>query len=208
MPNRPHWRTQQQQDRFFQQAKSEGYRARSAYKLLQLQEKFHLIRRGDVVVDLGAAPGSWSQVLVDLVGPQGRVIAVDLQTIEPLPGVTFLQGDMTDAQVQAALIAAAGGPVDAVVSDAAPGTTGVKLHDHVLSMELARAALAVAHALLKPGGNLVIKVFQGEDLPAVIHDVKMAFHPVKIHKPEASRKESWEQFIVAKGYKGKPAAEA
>lgn len=204
MPNTPHWRKQQQQDRFFQQAKAEGYRARSAYKLLQIQEKFRLIRRGDVVVDLGAAPGSWSQVIANLVGPKGRIIAVDLQAMEALDGVTQLQGDMTDLLVQDAIIEAAGGPVDVVVSDAAPSTTGVKLRDHVLCMELARAALTVAYALLKPGGGLVIKVFQGEDLPAVIHDVKMAFHPVKIHKPEASRKESWEQFIIARGYKGKP----
>ncbi len=205
MPNRPHWRKQQQQDRFFQQAKTEGYRARSAYKLLQIQEKFSVIRRGDVVLDLGAAPGSWSQVIADLVGPKGRVIAVDLQAMEPLPGVTILQGDMTDLLVQDAIIEAAGGAADVVVSDAAPSTTGVKLRDHVLSMELARAALLVAQALLKPGGSLVIKVFQGEDLPAVIHEVKMAFHPVKIHKPPASRKESWEQFIVARGYKGRTA---
>ena len=203
MPNQPHWRKQQQQDRFFRQAKTEGYRARSAFKLLQIQEKFAVIQRGDVIVDLGSAPGSWSQVLSRLVGPNGRVIAVDLQAMEPLPGVMFLQGDMTDLLVQDAIIEAAGGPVDGIVSDAAPSTTGVKLRDHVLSMELARAALTVAHALLKPGGNLVIKVFQGEDLPAVIHEVKMAFHPVKIHKPEASRKESWEQFIIARGYKGK-----
>lgn len=202
MPKGAHWRKQQQQDRFFQQAKAEGYRARSAYKLLQIQEKFKLIRRGDVVVDLGAAPGSWSQVLAELVGPKGRVIAVDLQPMEPLPGVTVIQGDMTDLTVQDAIIEAAGGTADVVVSDAAPSTTGVKLRDHVLSMELARAALAVAQALLKPGGSLVIKVFQGEDLPPVIQAVKMAFHPVKIHKPAASRKESWEQFIVAQGYKG------
>ncbi len=208
MPNQPHWRKQQQRDRFFQQAKADGYRARSAYKLLQIQEKFAVIRRGDVVVDLGAAPGSWSQVIAGLVGPKGRVIAVDLQTMEPLAGVTLLQGDMTDLLVQDAIIETAGGPVDVVVSDAAPSTTGVKLRDHVLSMELARAALVVAHALLKPGGNLVIKVFQGEDLPGVIRDVKLAFHPVKVHKPEASRKESWEQFIVARGYKGKATDEA
>ncbi len=197
-----HWRKQQQKDPYFQQARADGYRARSAYKLLQIQEKFKVIRRGDVVVDLGAAPGSWSQAIAQLVGPQGQVIALDIEPLDPIAGVTILQGDMTDPAVQAQVIAAAGGRADVVVSDAAPSTTGVKLRDHVLSMELARAALAVAQQLLQPGGNLVIKVFQGEDLPDVVHTVKMAFHPVKIHKPAASRKESWEQFIVARGYKG------
>jgi 23S rRNA (uridine2552-2'-O)-methyltransferase len=197
-----HWRQQQHQDRYFKQAKAEGYRARSAYKLLQIQDKFHIIRKGDVVVDLGAAPGSWSQVAARLAGEKGRVVALDLQPVEPIPGVTILQGDMTELEVQDAVIESVGGRADVVLSDAAPFTTGIKLRDHVLSMELARAALAVAQELLRHGGSLVIKVFEGEDLPGVIHDVKMAFHPVKVHKPAASRKESWEQFIVARGYKG------
>ena len=196
-----HWRKQQQKDPYFRQAQSDGYRARSAYKLLQIQEKFKIIRRRDVVVDLGAAPGSWSQVAAKLVGPRGRVLALDIQELSPIPGVTILQGDMTDLEVQDRVIAAAGGRADVVLCDAAPFTTGIKLRDHVLSMELARAALAVAQELLRPGGHLVIKVFQGEDLPGVIHAVKLAFHPVKIHKPPASRPESWEQFIVARGYK-------
>ncbi len=203
MSRKDHWRKHQQRDRFFQQAKSDGYRARSAYKLLQIQEKFHVMRRGDVVIDLGAAPGSWSQVAARLVGKKGRVVALDLQEIAPIPGVIVLQGDMTSPEVQAQAIAAAGGPVDVVLSDAAPFTTGVKLRDHVLSMELGHAALEVARQVLRPGGNLVIKVFQGEDLPPLVRAVKLAFHPVKLHVPPATRKESWEQFIVAQGFKGK-----
>jgi len=199
-----HWRKQQRKELYFQKAKQEGYRARSAYKLLQIQEKFHIIRRGDIVVDLGAAPGSWCQVTVKLVGDKGRVIALDLQEIEPLPGVITLQGDMTDPAIQAQVIELAGGRANVVLSDAAPSTTGIKLRDHVLSIELGRAALAVAKKLLVPGGNLVIKVFEGEDLPGLIHDVKMAFHPVKIHTPPATRSESWEAFIVAQGFKGNP----
>ncbi len=202
MSRKDHWRKHQQREPFFRQAKSDGYRARSAYKLLQIQEKFHIIRRGDVVIDLGAAPGSWSQVAARLVGKKGRVIALDLQEIVPIPGVIVLQCDMTDPAVQAQAIAAAGGPVDVVLSDAAPFTTGVKLRDHVLSMELGHAALAVAKRILRPGGSLVIKVFQGEDLPPLVRAVKLAFHPVKLHVPAATRKESWEQFIVARGFKG------
>jgi len=197
-----HWRKQQGQDPYFRKAKEEGYRARSAYKLLQIQEKFHIVRRGDVVVDLGAAPGSWSQVLAKVVGRQGRVIALDLQPIEPIPGVTTLQGDMTDPDVQAQVIAAAGGRADVVLSDAAPSTTGIKLRDHVLSIDLARAAFSVATRLLRPKGNMVLKVFEGEDLPQLIREVKLAFHPVKLHTPPATRNESWESFIVARGFKG------
>lgn len=197
-----HWRKQQHLDRYFQKAKEEGYRARSAYKLLQIQRKFHVIRRGDTVVDLGAAPGSWSQVATKIVGERGQVIALDLQPIEPIPGVTTLEGDMTDPAVQAKVIAMAGGKANVVLSDAAPSTTGIKLRDHVLSIELARAALEVAKQMLISHGNLVLKVFEGEDLPALIHDVKMAFHPVKVHTPPATRNESWESFIVARGYKG------
>ena len=197
-----HWRKQQQQDRYFQQAKQEGYRARSAYKLLQIQEKFHLIRKGDVVLDLGAAPGSWSQVLVKLVGDRGRVIAVDLQPIEPIPGVVTVEGDMTDPDVQLQLKELAGRKVNVVLSDAAPSTTGVKLRDHVLSIELARAAFEVAKELLVPNGGMAVKVFEGEDLPPLIREVKLAFHPVKVHTPPATRNESWESFIIARGYKG------
>lgn len=197
-----HWRKNQGRDPYFQKAKKEGYRARSAYKLLQIQDKFHVIRRGDTVVDLGAAPGSWSQVLVKLVGSQGRVIACDLQEIEPIPGVVTLQGDMTDPDVQERIKELVGGQCNVVLSDAAPSTTGIKLRDHVLSMELARAAFGVAQEILKPGGHMVLKVFQGEDLPSVIHDVKMRFHPVKVHTPSATRNESWEAFIVAQKFKG------
>lgn len=197
-----HWRKQQHQERYFQKAKQEGYRARSAYKLLQIQERFRVVRRGDVVVDLGAAPGSWSQVVVDLAGERGKIIALDLQPIEPIPGVVTIVGDMTDPVVQAQVIEAAGGRANVVLSDAAPSTTGVKLRDHVLSIELASAAFEVARELLVPKGSMVLKVFEGEDLPDLIRAVKLAFHPVKVHTPAATRNESWESFIVARGFKG------
>ncbi len=200
---RSHWRTRQHTDRYFRLAKEEGYRARSAYKLLQIDERFHLLHRGDAVVDLGAAPGSWSQVVAQRVGPKGRIVAVDLQPVEPIPGVIILQGDMTDSEVQARIEAALGGPADLVLSDAAPFTTGIKLRDHVLSMELGHAALATARRLLRPGGSLVIKVFQGEDLADLIRAVKQSFHPVKLFTPDATRNESWESFIVARGFKGR-----
>jgi len=197
-----HWRKQQQRDPYFRQAKQEGYRARSAYKLLQLQERFRIVRHGDTVVDLGAAPGSWSQVAVKLVGAKGRVVALDLQEIEVIPGVITLQGDMTDPATQAQVVEAAGGQANVIVSDAAPSTSGIKLRDHALSMELTRAALTLAQTLLIPGGHMVVKVFEGPDLQDVLQEYKAAFRSARISAPKASRKESRETFIIAQKYKG------
>jgi 23S rRNA (uridine2552-2'-O)-methyltransferase len=200
--SKAHWRQRQQEDAYFQKAKQAGYRARSAYKLLQIQEKFGVLRRGQVVLDLGAAPGSWSQVAVQIVGPADKVIAVDLQPIEPIPGVVILQGDITAPDVQAQIVAAAGAPVDVVLSDAAPNTTGVHLRDHVLSVELVRAALDLARQMLKPGGHFVAKVFEGEDLPLLIADLRQAFQRVKPTYPPATRREGREVFLVCTGLKG------
>jgi 23S rRNA (uridine2552-2'-O)-methyltransferase len=191
-----HWRQRQREDKYFQQAKQEGYRARSAYKLQQIQDRFGVLREGQVVLDLGAAPGSWSQVASKIVGHSGKVIAVDLEPIEPIPGVTILQGDLTDRAVQACIVSAAGGPVDVVLSDAAPNVTGIHLRDHVLSIELVRAALAVAHQVLKPGGHFVAKVFEGEDLPQLIVDLRREFARVKPNYPPATRREGREVFLV------------
>jgi len=203
-----HWRQQQRQDPYFRKAKEEGYRARSAYKLLQIQEKFHVLRRGDTVIDLGAAPGSWSQVASKIVGEQGRIVALDLQTIEPLSGVVTLQGDMTAPEVQAQIVETAGGKVNVVLSDAAPPKTGIKLRDHTLSIELGYVALSVAEKLLVSGGNLVIKLFQGEDLPGLLHAARARFRAAKLHTPPATRSESWEVFLVALGFKGNEPSES
>lgn len=195
-----HWRQNQREDPYFQRAKQEGYRARSAYKLQQIQEKFGVLRRGQVVLDLGAAPGSWSQVAAQIVGGAGRVIAVDLQAIEPIPGVMALQGDLTASEVQARIVAAAGGPVDVVLSDAAPNVSGIHLRDHVLSVELVRAALALARRVLKPGGHFVAKVFEGEDLPQLIADLRREFEHVKPNYPAATRREGREVFLVCTAF--------
>jgi 23S rRNA (uridine2552-2'-O)-methyltransferase len=198
---RGHWRQNQREDKYFQRAKQEGYRARSAYKLRQIQDKFAVLDRGQVVLDLGAAPGSWSQVASEIVGHTGRVIAVDLQPIEPISGVTILQGDLTDPRVQARIVAAAGGPVDVVLSDAAPNTSGIHLRDHVLSVELVRAALELVRQVLKPGGHFVAKVFEGEDLPQLIVDLRQAFERVKPNYPPATRREGREVFLVCTAHK-------
>ncbi len=196
-----HWRQRQRKDAYFQRAKQEGYRARSAYKLLQIQDKFGVLCRGQTVLDLGAAPGSWSQVAVQIVGRADKVIAVDLQPIEPIPGVVTLQGDITAPDVQAQIVAAAGGPVDVVLSDAAPNTTGIHLRDHMLSVELVRAAWDLAGQVLKPGGHFVAKVFEGEDLPQLIVDLRQAFQRVKPFYPAATRREGREVFLVCMGLK-------
>ncbi len=195
---RKHWRQQQRRDPYFRRAKEEGYRARSAYKLLQIQERFHLLRRGDVVVDLGAAPGSWSQVAAQIVGPRGQVIAVDRQPIAPLPGVSVWHGDITSPELQAQLVQSFGGRVDVVLSDAAPNTSGIRLHDHAMSVSLVYAAMELARQLLKPGGHLVAKVFEGEDLPQLLTDLRRYFARVKPFYPDATRREGREIFLVCK----------
>lgn len=195
-----HWRQDQRSDPYFQKAKAEGYRARSAYKLTQIQERFHILRSGQMILDLGAAPGSWSQVAREIVGPVGQVIAVDLQAIDPIPGVTALQGDITALETQARLLEAAGGPVDAVLSDAAPNTSGIRDRDHAFSVALVRAAFEVARRSLKPGGHFVAKVFEGGDLPELIVDLRRHFETVKPFYPQASRQESREIFLVCMGF--------
>jgi 23S rRNA (uridine2552-2'-O)-methyltransferase len=198
-----HWRQRQAKDPYFQKAKQEGYRARSAYKLLQIQQKYHILRAGQSVLDLGAAPGSWSQVTAEVVGSAGRIVAVDLQDIEPIPGVTCIRGDMTAPEVQAQLVQAAGGPVDVVLSDAAPNTSGIRLRDHAFSIALVHSALDVAQRTLKPGGHFVAKVFEGEDLPQLLRDLRQQFDLVKPYYPPATRREGYEVFVVCKGFRGK-----
>jgi 23S rRNA (uridine2552-2'-O)-methyltransferase len=197
-----HWRRRQGEDRYFQKARAEGYRARSAYKLLQIQGKFHILRKGQSVVDLGAAPGSWSQVTSRIVGSSGRVIAVDLQAIEAIPGVAILQGDIAAPETHERIVEAAGGPVDVVLSDAAPNTSGIRERDHALSVELVEAALAVARRSLKPGGCFVAKVFEGQDIPQLLAQLRRHFTLVKPHYPQATRQESREVFLVCKGFGG------
>jgi 23S rRNA (uridine2552-2'-O)-methyltransferase len=195
-----HWRKRQGADPYFARAKADGYRARSAYKLRQIQTKFHILRRGGSVLDLGAAPGSWSQVAAQIVGRAGRVIAVDLQPIEPIPGVTVLQGDITSSEIQAHMIAAADGLVDVVLCDAAPNVSGIRARDHALSIELVYAALDVARQNLKSGGHFVAKAFEGEDLPQLIATLRRHFVNVKPHYPQATRQESREIYLVCKGF--------
>ncbi len=191
------WRKQQGQDPYFKKARQEGYRARSAYKLQEINDKLHLIRRGSTVLDLGAAPGSWSQLAAKLVGKDGQVIAVDLTPIEPLPGVITIQGDILKPETIQQIAELLPHGADVVLSDVSPRISGVKLTDHVRSIELAEASLQAALRFLHPGGEFVVKVFQGEDFPAFVASARAHFETVKVMRPEASREESNEHYVVA-----------
>lgn len=185
-------------DHYYNKAKQEGYRSRAAYKLHQLDEAASVVSPGDVVVDLGAAPGGWLQVAVELAGPEGRVLGVDRQRIDPIEGVETLVGDLTDPATRGT-IADRIGEADAVLSDMAPDMSGEYELDHARSVHLARQAVAVALDVLAGGGDLVVKVFQGPDLPALREDLAAEFDHVRVVEPEASRPASAEVYLVAKG---------
>ena len=189
-------------DDYYNRSKQEGYRARSAYKLKQLDEDADLFARGDTVVDLGAAPGGWLQVAAEAVGEGGTVVGVDLQRIDDLEDhdVETIRGDMTEERTRHYLREAVGeAGADVVVSDMAPNMTGEYSLDHARSVHLARQAFDVAEELLAPGGDFVVKVFQGEDLDAFREDVSEEFEYVRTVSPPASRDSSSEVYLVAKG---------
>lgn len=185
-----------QRDHYYRRAKEEGYRARSAYKLLQINEKFHIIKRDDSVVDLGAAPGGWLQVAAKLSG--GKIVGVDLESIAAIPGVRTFQADITEERTVDLVKEALGGDADVVICDAAPNLTGAWDMDHAVSVDLARSALMMAKKLLRPRGNFLVKVFQGDLFQDFLNEVKREFSSVQAHSPLASRKESAETYIVAK----------
>ena len=208
MGEKTRWFKDRQREAYYRKAKKEGYRARSAYKIQQIHERFTVVRQGEAVVDLGAAPGGWSQMLVELVGPKGLVVGVDLQRIRPIPGARFMQGDFTRKETQdrmTAILAETGrSKVDAVVSDMAPDMSGNYELDQVRSVQLAEIALAFADKHLREGGAFVCKVFEGADFPIFRTDVKRRFKRVSQYHPAASRKSSSEIYLVGKHYLGAP----
>lgn len=194
------WLDEHFSDRFVQQAQQEGYRSRACYKLLEINKKDRLLKQGMTVVDLGAAPGSWSQIAANLVGHQGKVVALDILEMDPIPDVDFVHGDFREDSVLEALMAAIDGrPVDLVMSDMAPNTSGVKAIDLPRSIYLCELALELALLVLKPGGNMVIKVFHGEGFDEFLRSCRQSFTKVVSRKPEASRNRSREVYLVAQG---------
>ncbi|NLM29680.1 MAG: RlmE family RNA methyltransferase [Methanomicrobiales archaeon] len=193
--------SQWSKDSVYRKAMKTGYRARAAYKLLEIQKRNGVIRPDDNVVDLGAAPGSWLQVIRDLT--EGRVIGVDLNPIVPMEGVTTITGDFTDPLIQERIREEVGGIVNVVVSDAAPKLSGLKSYDQARAVGLGEDALAFACLILKPGGNLVIKSFQGELFSELLAEVREHFYSVRGYRTKASRKGSAEVYIIAKNFKGR-----
>jgi len=201
-----HWLERQLNDPYVAAAKAKGYRSRSAFKLKELDAKFHLLKRGAQVLDLGAAPGGWSQVAAERVGEAGKVLAADILEMEPIAGVEFLQCDLLAPETLAILKRALGGEADLVLSDMASPTTGHRETDHIRTLALFEAALDLAEDVLKPGGAFVGKVFQGGAASDLLTRVKKRFAEVKHVKPPASRAESVELYLVALGFKGPLAA--
>ena len=196
------WLRRHVNDPFVQKSKKEGYRSRSAYKLTEIDAKDRLLKGGLVVVDLGAAPGGWSQVCASKVGPSGKVIAIDLLEMEPVSGVTFVRGDFGTRKGLEALEAALGArQADVVLSDMAPNMTGIAMTDQARSMELAELARDFALLHLKSDGALLIKIFQGAGYDEYLKSLRAAFVKVAVRKPAASREESAEQYLLARGLK-------
>lgn len=194
------WLQRQLNDPYVAKARSEGYRSRAAFKLVEMDQKFRFLKKGARVLDLGAAPGGWSQVAA---AKGATVVAADVLVMEEIPNVTFFQADLTDPDVPAMLIDALGGPADIVLTDMAAPTTGHRATDHLRTIALVEIALEVAEDCLKPGGAFVGKVFQGGSSNELLAGLKKSFREVKHVKPPASRQESVELYVVALGFKGK-----
>lgn len=198
------WLKRHFDDPYVKEAQKAGYRSRAVFKLLEIQDKDRILKPGQVVVDLGAAPGGWSEIAVPLVGKQGDIIAMDILAMEPIEGVTFIQGDFTEQAVHNRLLAALDGRlVDLVMSDMAPNISGVKAVDQPKAMYLAELALDFAQEVLKPGGVFLAKIFQGEGFDPFLAALRQSFDKVVIRKPKASRPKSREVYLLAKGFRGR-----
>ncbi|WP_375454326.1 RlmE family RNA methyltransferase [uncultured Methylobacterium sp.] len=196
------WLERQLNDPYVARAKREGFRSRAAYKLIEIDERFKLLRPGQRIVDLGAAPGGWSQVAAKVVGATGRIVGIDLLEIEPMPGVDFITLDFLDPEAPERLTGLLGGPADLVLSDMAANATGHKKTDHLRIIGLAETAAAFAREVLAPGGAYLAKVLQGGTETALLADLKRDFAVVRHVKPNASRADSSELYVLATGYRG------
>lgn len=196
------WLNEHFNDHYVKQAQKAGYRSRAAFKLLEILKKDRLLRPGMVVVDLGAAPGGWSVIAKQAVGETGRVFALDILPMEPLVGVDFVQGDFNDDEVMETMLQQVGEQgVDLVMSDLAPNMSGISAVDQARSFQLVEQALLFARQVLKPNGNFVVKVFQGEGFDSFLKELRASFTRVNIRKPQASRGRSPEIYFVAIGLK-------
>jgi 23S rRNA (uridine2552-2'-O)-methyltransferase len=202
-PSSAEWLKRQLNDPYVAAARRQGYRSRAAFKLIELDERFHLLKPGAHVLDLGCAPGGWTQVAIERAGPRGLVVGVDIAETPAVARATILRADLTDPAAAEAIAQALGGGADIVLSDMAPATTGHAATDHLRIVALAEAAFAVAEALLEPGGSFVAKVFQGGAQGELLGRLKRSFAELRHAKPPASRAESAETYVVAKGFRGR-----
>jgi 23S rRNA (uridine2552-2'-O)-methyltransferase len=197
------WMEEHVNDPYVKQAQKDGYRSRASYKLIELNEKDKLIRPGMLIMDLGSAPGGWSQIAGRLVGHKGRVLATDILPMDSLENVDFIQGDFTDEAVFNHILGMLNGKrPDLIISDISPNITGIDVADQASSMYLTELALDMARQVLKPKGNFVTKLFQGGGSDEYLKDVRTSFEKVSVRKPDASRSRSREVYLVAKGFKG------
>jgi len=196
------WLERQLNDPYVARAKREGYRSRAAFKLIEIDDKYRILKRGARVVDLGAAPGGWSQVAAKRVGPTGRVVAIDLLEMEPVAGVDFVRLDFTDDSAPDRLKALLDGPADVVLSDMAANTTGHRRTDHIKIVALVEMAADFARAVLAPGGAFLAKVIQGGTEATLLTSLKRDFATVRHVKPAASRADSAELYLLATGFRG------
>lgn len=197
------WLERQLNDPYVHAAKSKGYRSRAAFKLIELDSKFHFLKKGARVLDLGAAPGGWTQVAAQRIGETGHIVAIDILEMEPMPGVEIFHADLTDPEIPAQLKHALRGAADVVLSDMAASTTGHRATDHLRTIALLEAAIDLAEDVLKPGGIFIGKAFQGGATGDLLARIKKSFRDVKHVKPPASRAESVELYLIAQGFKGR-----
>ncbi len=194
------WLKEHFDDPFVKMAQKDGYRSRASYKLLEVQEKDRILRPGMTVIDLGSAPGGWSQVTSRVIGDKGTLIASDILPMAAIADVTFIEGDFTEERVFNEIMDAVGNnPVDLVISDMAPNMSGVRTADQAAAMYLCELALDLASKVLRPGGDFLIKVFHGEGFDAYLRDVRSRFEKIQMRKPASSRDRSREQYLLARG---------
>jgi 23S rRNA (uridine2552-2'-O)-methyltransferase len=197
------WLKERKKDHYYKKAKRQEYRSRAAYKLFQINNKFNIIKENNIIIDLGASPGGWSQVAAETVGESGKVIAVDIKPMKPIKGVDFIRGNAleqkTQVQIEDLLTYK---KADAIVSDMSPNISGNYSLDHAKSIELAETTLVYADLFLKRGGNILVKVFDGDMSQSLFNRIKIKFRLSKRHAPKASRKSSSEIYMIGKGFKG------
>lgn len=197
------WMEERRNDPYTKAAKRMDYRSRASFKLIQIDDKFKLLKKGAIVADLGAAPGGWLQVAAERVGPKGKVVGVDLQAIEPIEGVETVHGDMRKEETVMDMMEALGGKADVVLSDMSPNISGNYAMDHARSVDLCEHALEFAQKVLRPGGTLVMKIFEGDMMQEFMKRVRSLFKDVRLYGPDASRASSSEIYIIAKDFSGK-----